>query len=362
MRPLPLFAPSRLAGLAALSLLLAGCPGEKPGNPAAAAPAASAASQPVAQVTRRDIEECVEASGFVESVRPAFDVRSEIGGRIANILVETGSQVKAGDRLVELDDTLPTAELEEATRNEQLSRLECERAERDLRRQESLYAEGFSTEKARLDAGTEAAFARIRREVAATRLGKARTNLSKTVVKAPFDGYIADLSVSPGQIIGANSTLLMRLHDFSKLRVVAKFNEFDAARMAVGRGATVAFDSLPGVEAPGTIAYVSPFASLEQNLRVFTAKIDFSPKDAPVRPGVSSTVSIVTRRAAAAVCAPLPAVFARGAERFVYVKKPDGDFERREVETGLNDSAFVEIRRGLEEGETVALTRPAGGK
>lgn len=347
------------AGVLAATLLLVGCPGEKP----SAAPVAKPTDDiPVAAVERRDLEEAVEASGFVESVRAPFDVRPEISGRIANIHVDTGSPVKAGDRLLELDDTLPNAELEEATRNEQLARLDLDRAERDLRRQESLFSEGFSTEKARLDAKTEADFARIRFQVAGTRLNKARVNLAKTVIRAPFDGFVSDLSVSQGQIVGGSGTLLMRIYDFSKLRVVAKFNEFDAARLAVGRPATVTFDSLPGVRAPGIIGYVSPFAALDQSLRVFTAKVDFSPKDAPVRPGVSATVRIVTRSSKNALCAPLAAVFARGADRFVYVKNARGEFTRRAVTAGLNDSAFVEIREGVAEGETLALTRPPDAK
>lgn len=354
--------PARLARLAAalaLGALLAGCPQRNATSAAPRTPSASAAS-PAAPVERRDIEEAVEAAGFVESVRAPFDVRAEISGRIARILVDNGVPVKEGDTLVELDDTLPTAELEEATRNEQLSRLELDRAERDLRRQESLFAEGFSTEKAKLDAKTEADFARIRFQVAGTRLGKARVNFAKTVVKAPFDGFVSDLAVSPGQIVSGNSTLLMRVYDFSKLRVVANFNEFDAARLALGRPAQVSFDSLPGVCAPGAIGYLSPFAALDRNLRVFTAKVDFSPKDAPVRPGVSASVRIVTRTARAALCAPVAAVFARGTERFVYVKGPDGAFARRTVRTGLNDSAFVEILEGLADGDTLALTRPPG--
>ena len=232
----------------------------------------------MAKAARRDIEDAVEATGFVESVNPPFDVRPEIGGRITRLFVDTGTPVKRGQKLLELDDAVPKAELDEVSRNEQLARLELDRAERDERRQQSLFIQGFSTDKARLDAKTEADFARLKLQLASAGVEKARANLVKTVVTAPFDGFVSDLGVSADQVISGNSTLLMRVYDFSKLRVVAKFNEFDAARMTLGKAAAITFDSLPDVGAPGTVGYISPFATSEQNLRVFTVKIDFSPR------------------------------------------------------------------------------------
>lgn len=343
-----------------LVVLLAGCPEAVRSRPSGEPARLTTEDDDrlVAVAARRDIEESVEATGFVESVHAPFDVRSEIGGRILHIFVDNGARVVRGQKLLELDDTSPKADFLEATRNAQLAKLELERAQRDFDRQESLHKEGFSTEKARLDAKTEADFARLRLEVSEARVDKARNNLAKTVVVAPFDGFVSDLGVSVDQLISGNSTTLMRVYDFTRLRVVAKFNEFDAARMALGKTGSVTFDSLPGVSAPGTIGYISPFATLEQNLRVFTAKIDFSPKDAPVRPGVSANVRIVTRRAANAVSVPVSAVFIDDAERLVYLKKPDGSLVRHEVKTGLNDSGFVEIREGLAEGDKVSLVRP----
>ena len=340
-----------------LATLLAGCPDSA--RSSKPAPAMDA-SKSLATATRRTIEEAVEASGFVESVHAPFDVRAETGGRIRFIHVENGAKVRKGQPLVELDDTSARADLEEALRNAQLVKLELERAERDRLRQEALFKEGFSTEKARQDSKTDADYVRLRFQVAEARAEKARINLAKTVVSAPFDGFVSDLAVSQDQVIGGNNTTLMRVYDFSRLRVVAKINEFDAARMAPGRKGEVTFDSLPGVSAPGAIGYLSPFATIEQNLRVFTAKIDFSPKDAPVRPGISANVRIVTRRADNAIAVPISAVFADGAGRFVYRKDAEGRFERHRVATGINDSGFVEIRDGLAENDTVSLTRPPG--
>jgi membrane fusion protein (multidrug efflux system) len=350
-----------VSALPLLIVLLAGCPANDKPRPAEGPARLSTEDDDrlVAVATRRDIEEAVDATGFVESVHAPFDVRAEIGGRVLRLFVDNGTNVTKGQKLLELDDTTPKADFLEATRNAQLSKLELERAERDLTRQESLFAEGFSTEKARLDAKTDADFSRLRLQVAEARAEKARNNLTKTVVVAPFDGFVSDLGVTTDQVISANSSALMRVYDFSRLRVVAKFNEFDAARMTLGKTGTVTFDSLPGASAPGTIGYISPFATSEQNLRVFTAKIDFSPKVAPVRPGVSANVRIVTRRAANVISVPVSAVYIDGGDRLVYLKNTDGSLARHEVKTGFNDSGFVEIREGLAEGDKVSLVRPS---
>lgn len=346
-----------LFALSLLALVLAGCPAPSSGP---AATGSSKAATPLASPVRRDIEECVEAAGVVESVNAPFDIRPEINGRIARIAVETGQSVKRGDTLVELDPAALRVDLEEAERNEQLARLDLDRVDRDRRRQEALFKEGFATGKAVTDAKTDTQYASIKLQLAEARLAKAKVNLGKTVVTAPFDGFVSDIAATVEQLVTGNGMVIMRVYDFSRLRVVAKFNEFDAARLAIGRSGTITFDSLPGVALPGTIGYISPFASSEQNLRVFTARVDFTPKEAAVRPGVSATVRIVTRRAEDVPSLPLSAVFVEGASKFVYLKKPDGTFERRAVETGLNDTGFVEIRSGLDEGDSVALVRPAG--
>lgn len=342
--------------LAPVVLALTGCPASSDKNRPVGAAAKTTAEE--TKAVRRDIEEAVEAAGVVESVNAPFDVRPEISGRIVRIAVETGQTVKRGDTLVELDDTALRAELDEADRNEQLARLDLDRSKRDKLRQESLFKEGFATGKAVTDAKTDAEYAGIKLQLAEARLTKAKGNLAKTVVTAPFDGFVSDIGVMVEQLVSGNGTLLMRVYDFSRLRVAAKFNEFDAARLAIGRSGSITFDSLPGVTVPGTIGYISPFASSEQNLRVFTARVDFSPKGVAVRPGVSATVRIVTRRSGGALTLPLSCVFVEGPVKLVYVKNPDGTFARKTVETGLNDTGFVEIRSGVVEGETVALVRP----
>lgn len=350
----------RIASLAAAlaALLLAGCPARKTDTPAPRAAATDEST--LAKVSKRDLEEAVEATGFVESVNAPFDVRAEISGRVLNLPVETGTPVKRGQKLLELDDTYLKADNDEALRNEQLARLAVDRAERDERRQADLFKEGFATEKARQDAKIDADFARVKLEAAKATVSKTRTNLAKAVIRAPFDGFVSDLGATADQVVSGNGTLLMRIYDFSQLRVVVKLNEFDAARVGIGRAASVTFDSLPGVVAPGKVGYISPFATSEQNLRVFTTKVDFSPKDAPVRPGVSATVRIVTRRAPEALCVPVSAVFIEGNARHVYVRDNNNAFSRREVNAGISDTGFVEIRAGLAEGDVVSLVRPAG--
>lgn len=354
-----------LALLASLSVLLAGCPAQKP-RPKSALGAPHGIildDNGETPAVLRDIEDAVDVTGFVEPANPPFEVRSEISGKIEKIHVAVGDAVKKGRKLVEMDDSLLKADFDEAQRNEQLYVLQLEKAERDSKRQDALRAEGFSTERDALDAKTAYELAKLNLSVQRARLDKAASSLSKTIIYAPYDGIVSDINVSEGQaVVGAGSvnsgTLLMRVNDFSKLQVSVRFNEFDVAKIALGKSGDVTFDSEPGKRVASRITYLSPFAVSDQSQRVFPAKVTLDTAGVAVAPGISANIRFVTERVKGVVAVPVSAVFVEGGERVVYLKKGDKDFVRTLVKTGINDDGYIRVVSGLKVGDIVTLVRP----
>jgi membrane fusion protein, macrolide-specific efflux system len=332
-------------------------------KPKGAGRVASAAFE--AKAEKRDIRETVEAAGFVRAVIYS-NIRAEVSGKLQKLYVETGDMVKKDQILAELDPVLAKADEDEARRNVQLQKFTLERITRDLRRSEALREKGFVSERELLDARTAFEVAKLQGEIAQSRLDKASENVRKTVIRAPHAGQVSDCTIVEGQIvIGAQSinsgTLIMTISDTSVLRVDVNLNEFAATRVELGKEALVTFDSIPGLRKSGKITFMTPFGTADlkvPDLRVFPTQVSFAAGDG-VRPGISANVTVTVDSVKGCVAVPVSAVFVDGADRLVYVRGADGEWEPRKVKVGLSDAGWSQVKEGVEAGAAVSLVRPA---
>jgi RND family efflux transporter MFP subunit len=318
-----------------------------------------------AKAEKRDIRETVEAAGFVRAVIYS-NIRAEVSGKLQKLYVQTGDMVKKDQVLAELDPVLAKADADEAGRTLQLQKFTLEKVTRDLRRSEALRAKGFVSEREMLDAKTAYEVAKLQSEIAQSRLDKASENVRKTVIRAPHDGQISDCTILEGQIvIGAQSinsgTLIMTVSDTSFLRVDVNLNEFAATRVEIGKDALVTFDSIPSLRKPGKITFMTPFGTADlkvPDLRVFPTQVSFAAGDG-VRPGISANVTVTVDSVKGQVAVPVSAVFIDGADRLVYVRNAEGEWDARKVKLGLSDAGWSQIKEGVAAGDVVSLVRPA---
>lgn len=328
-------------------------------------PVRSGAPSSEARAEKRDIRETVEAAGFVRAVIYS-SIRAQVSGPILKLHVQTGDMVKKDQVLVELDPVLANADEEQARRSVQLQTFTLERLERDLRRVEVLVKKNFVSEREVLDHRTAYEVAKLQRDIAQAKLDTAVEMVRRTVIRAPHDGQVSDCNVLVGQIvIGAqsinNGTPLMTVSDTSVLRVDVNLNEFAATRVELGKDAVVTFDSIPGLRKPGKITFMTPFGTADlkvPDLRVFPTQVSFTAGDG-VRPGISANVTVTVDSVKGCVAVPVSAVFVEGADRVVYVRAADGEWDARKVKLGLSDASWTQVKEGVALGEVVSLIRPA---
>ncbi len=328
-------------------------------------PVPSGAPSSEARAEKRDIRETVEAAGFVRAVIYS-SIRAQVSGPILKLHVQTGDMVKKDQVLVELDPVLANADEEQARRSVQLQTFTLERLERDLRRVEVLVKKNFVSEREVLDHRTAYEVAKLQRDIAQAKLDTAVEMVRRTVIRAPHDGQVSDCNVLVGQIvIGAqsinNGTPLMTVSDTSVLRVDVNLNEFAATRVELGKDAVVTFDSIPGLRKLGKITFMTPFGTADlkvPDLRVFPTQVSFAAGDG-VRPGISANVTVTVDSVKGCVAVPVSAVFVEGADRVVYVRAADGEWDARKVKLGLSDASWTQVREGVALGEVVSLIRPA---
>jgi len=325
------------------------------------------------------VEETVSNSkaGTVKSRRRAT-LSPEIGGRLAEVAVTKGQRVKKGDLLLRLAgeelaaqvslrertlDAVLAAEREACT-GADLAAREYERS-RKLSEDEVVSASLLDqavTKKKGSRAACEAAAARIGEARAA--LGVARVALSRTALRAPFDGVVAEISAEEGEYVtpsppGLPIPPVLEIFDPDALYLSVPLDEVDVGRVKVGQTVRATLDAYPGRTFPGTVARVASYVldKVEQN-RTFEVEVTLADPAfaATLAPGTSADVEVVLASKDGILRFPRTALI-DGRRVLVLV---GGRLEPREVRTGLMNWEWVEAREGLAAGDlvVVSLDRP----
>ena len=367
-------------------------------------------------VQARDIVERVSASG---KIQPEIEVKitAEVNGQIIDLPVKEGDVVEKGDLLVQLNPDIYEAALlrAEASLNSARSNLASARAQvaqgeanqfaaaKAFERAQTLLASkvisqaefdqneaSFLTANANLTSAKES----VRSAEFAIRSGEAslqeaRDNLSRTTLVAPQAGVVTALSKEVGESVQGNGftagEVIMNVSDLSTMEVNVEVNESDIVRIHMDDEAEIEVDAYLGETFSGRVTEIGNTAlnagmngfSMDQ-VTNFSVKIRLDrasymhlvegdhDHETPFRPGMSATVDVLTARADRVLSAPIQAVASRASDTeededsdtelgvFLLV---DGEAKWTVVETGIQDTKFVEIQGEVQE-EDVLITGP----
>jgi HlyD family secretion protein len=329
----------------------------------------------VYRVAAGRVEESVTNSraGTVKSRRRA-ELSSEIGGRVAELPAQKGSRVSRGALLMRIADADYRAQVrvqESAVAAARSNRTEicrqAELAERELARNRRLAAEQIvSTEivdqlQSRRDAASascDSALSRIGQAEAA--LALARANLDKTVLRAPFDGIVADVTTEVGEYItpsppGLPIPPVIVLYDDAATYVSAPMDEVDVAKVRVGQRARVTLDAYSGRSFPARVTRVAPYVlDVQEQNRTFEieAELDDAAFARTLLPGTSADVEVILASRDAVLRIPSYAVLEGGRVLVVENRR----LVARGIETGLKNWQFTEVTKGLSAGDAVAVS------
>lgn len=330
-------------------------------------------------VERGRVEATVSNSraGTVKARRRA-KLSPEEGGRVIAIPHRKGDRVQAGDVLLALDPRVPEArltlargELAAAGAERERACLASDRAARELDRHRRLAARGIVSadlldqvdSSARVAAAAcEAAAAGEERARAAVAL--AERQLEQTVLRAPFSGVVAELSIEVGEWTTPSPPVIqvpavIDILDPSSIYVSAPMDEVDAGALRPSLPARVAVDSHPGRHMAGHVVRVAPYV-LDREEQNRTVEIEVELEDAALAatllPGTSADVEVVLDARDDVLRIPSSALLF--GDKVLVVEA--GRLVERPVEPGLRNWDLTEVRSGLEAGErvVVSLDRP----
>jgi len=315
----------------------------------------------------RDIEQVVLCNGEVAPVH-LIQIKSQLSGQVEKVLVQAGDRVAKDQILVELDRRKLESQVNEQTLTIESTRLQSEKCRLEQVRQDELFQQALVSQKDKQNTQLDAAIAENVFKLQQATLETLRQDLLKMTIHSPLDGLILSVLVDPGDVVvgtdsAAAGTIMMTVANLEALKVVSEINEIDVAKLKPGLAMELSFDSIADLKTRGVLEFVSPSASpkgTEKEVRVFPLKVRFSVTDARIRPGISARLKIPVAHVEKVVALPMSAVFQEEPAAVVYVAKASGGYDRREIQVGINDTKFIEIKQGVQAHETVALTRPPG--
>jgi HlyD family secretion protein len=292
----------KLSTLAAV-LLVIGCGGKND----KAIPVSTQAVQ------RRDIVIDASATGVVEPIN-VVEVKSKASGQIVKMPVETGTQVKPGDLLVQIEtrDVQNQYDQQAAALAAARSRLEVATAAK--RRADELFKGRIITAAEHETAQLDYANAQSALVAARTSLDINKQRLEDATVRAPVAGTIIEKTVSLGTVItsatGAfgGGTTLLKMADLGSVRIRALFNETDIGQVQPGQAATVVVDAYPDRHFSGTVEKIEPQAVVQQNVTMFPVLVTLQNLEGLLKPGMNGETSVLVDQRTNVLAVPNDAV------------------------------------------------------
>jgi len=317
--------------LAAMSLVAA-CGNEK--EPAAGKRKAKSHLVEVAQVREEVLAYVTERAGTLRAVREVKLFNQE-EGRVLRIPVRQGDDVKQGDVLVALDDRLMRAQYDK-------SLAILRQAEFDITRLQGLKDKQLVAEEAVSRAQTALAIARADERLLKTRL-------EFMLVRAPFDGKIAERRIEPGDV-AAKHTHLLTIFDPSQLITDVQVSELAIPGLKVGDTAQIRIDALGERIFSGQILRIYP--KVDASTRLGHIEVALDPVPPHARAGQFSRVSLATGKQKRMVI-PFRSLRRDKKGEYVYLLGEGDRVIRQAIVSGLRLADKVEVRQGLKTGQQV---------
>jgi membrane fusion protein (multidrug efflux system) len=316
------------------------------GSPTAAAPAGGAsgpARPPAVEVGRVEVMRLTDDAQTVGSLRSRQSVmlRPEVSGRITRINFRDGERVRRGQLLVQLDDQLPVAQVQQA-------RAELSIARANHKRNQDLVAQNFISQRS-----VDESAANL--QVSEAKLALAEATAARLRIVAPFDGIAGIRSVNVGDYLKDGADIV-NVEDLDAVYIDFRLPERFQTKVRPGQVALVQADAAPGRKWNAVVQAIDPL--VDANGRSVGIRGCIDNRAMELRPGMFARVTAVFGERENALVVPEEAIVPQGGRQFVIrlVDGPDQDSktaQRVEVKVGIRRPGRVEITEGLQAGDVV---------
>ena len=334
-----------LASAAALgALLVAGCSDGKAKDGAKDGAEADVSVPVEVQALKRAPMVAVYSGTAPIEAHEEAEVVAKVGGEVRQIFVEEGDNVAAGQVLARLDgDRL---------------RLELARTDANLRKLERDYNRQLELSEKGLVAKGTAENAKFDLDALRAAYDSAKLELSYTDIRAPIAGVVSARHIKVGNTIKPNDPTF-RVTNLDPLVAYVHVPEKEFRKLSAGQTVDIVVDALGGQHFEAKISRISP--TVDPQTGTFSAEVEVPDPTRRLKPGMFARINIVYERREDALQLPRTAILDADGEQSVFIVA-GGKAEQRRIETGLANSGWIEVVKGLKGDERVVVIGQAGLK
>ncbi|MGC1517075.1 MAG: efflux RND transporter periplasmic adaptor subunit [Maribacter sp.] len=300
-------------------------------------------------------------------------IKPNISGVIEEIFVEGGDYVKSGDLLCTIKVVPNLNALNDARNTIDEMKIGLDDQLRNLGRQKALFGKGVISqvdlERAQVtyDQAKQAhAAANKRYDIVKTGTTAGYGNAANTQIRATVSGMILEVPVEVGnQVIESNNfnegTTIAAIADVDKMIFEGKVDESEVGKIKENLPLEITVGAIEHKVFDAVLIYIAPKGKAENGAIQFEIKGTLKKQDSVfIRAGLSANASIILAKADSvlAIKEALVQFDAKTKKPFVEVVTGTQQFERRDVELGISDGIFVEIKSGLTESDSIKVWNP----
>lgn len=317
---------------------------------------------------RADIRKTTVITGRIEP-RDEVSVKPQISGIITQLYKQAGDRVDAGEVIARVKVIPDMGQLSSAEARVRLAEVNLAQARVDHQRMQNLYKKQLVSDDAYdkvhqslVQAEEEKTAATDALEVVRDGVSRRNAKASSTLIRSTISGVVLDVPVKVGNTVVLSNTFndgttIASVADMNDLIFRGNIDETEVGRLVQGMSMRITVGALHDLAFDATLEYISPKAVEQGGANQFEVKAAVRVEgDVYMRSGYSANAEIVLEEADKVLSVPESAIEFSGDTAFVYVLEPGTSpkvYRRTRVETGLSDGVDIEIRSGVEEGQTV---------
>ncbi|AWI25409.1 efflux RND transporter periplasmic adaptor subunit [Flavobacterium pallidum] len=297
-------------------------------------------------------------------------IKPNISGIIEEIYVEAGGFVKAGDMIAKIR-VVPNVNSLNSTYNQVLSaKNDLENQEKSFQRQKTLFDKGVIS--ANDFEAAELAYKQAKQNYNATKqsydIVKTGTTsgmgtAANTIIRSTVTGMVLEVPVKVGnQVIESNNfnegTTIASLADVGKMIFIGKLDESEVGKVKENLPIEITVGAIENKKFDAVLNYIAPKGKTENGAIQFEIKAKLTNRDTTfIRAGLSANASIILAKAenVLAIKESLVQFDEKTKKSFVEVETGKQKFEKRNVELGVSDGIYAEIKSGIKASDKIKV-------
>ncbi|MFD1094205.1 efflux RND transporter periplasmic adaptor subunit [Salegentibacter chungangensis] len=297
-------------------------------------------------------------------------IKPNISGIIDEIYIEAGERVKAGDLIAKIRVIPNVSSLQSAKDAVATARINLDNEKKSYERQEALFNKGVISQNDFDNA--ETAYKRAQQnfrsaeqnyEIVRTGTTSGIGSAANTLIRSTVEGMVLDVPVKVGnQVIESNNfndgTTLATLADVNEMIFEGKVDESEVGKIKEDLPLEVTVGAIENKTFNAVLDYIAPKGVEDNGAIQFEIKGTLDKADTTfIRAGLSANASIILARADSvlAVKEALVQFDPKTQEPFVEVETGDQEFERKDLELGISDGIFVEVKKGITKDDKIKV-------